>query len=59
VVRSTDVIARSFAVGESDLMELIDARRVLLEVRRQSLAADLRLRLDCESLRILSREVEP
>lgn len=40
-------------------MELIDARRVLLEVRRQSLAADLRLRLDCESLRILSREVEP
>ena len=47
-------IERSYQLGESPLVEALDARRSLLEVRRELLAAELEQQLECSTLTILA-----
>ena len=47
-------IERSYQLGESPLVEALDARRALLEVRRELLAAELERQLECSTLTILA-----
>ena len=45
---------RSFQLGESSLLEVLDARRSLLEVQREALGAELGQQLECGTLTILA-----
>jgi cobalt-zinc-cadmium efflux system outer membrane protein len=45
---------RSYQLGESPLLETLDSRRALLEVRRELLAAELEQQLECSTLTILA-----
>ncbi len=45
---------RSYQLGESPLLETLDSRRALLEVRRELLAAELEQQLECSTLTILT-----
>ena len=45
---------RSYQLGESPLVEALDSRRALLEVRRELLAAELEQQLECSALAILT-----
>jgi cobalt-zinc-cadmium efflux system outer membrane protein len=45
---------RSYQLGESPLIETLDSRRALLEVRRELLAAELEQQLECSTLTILT-----
>jgi cobalt-zinc-cadmium efflux system outer membrane protein len=45
---------RSYQLGESPLLETLDARRALLEVRRELFAAELEHQLECSTLAILT-----
>jgi cobalt-zinc-cadmium efflux system outer membrane protein len=45
---------RSYQLGESPLLETLDARRALLEVRRELLSAELEQQLECSTLAILT-----
>lgn len=45
---------RSYQLGESPLVEALDSRRALLEVRRELLAAQLEQQLECSALAIVT-----
>lgn len=46
-------LERSFQLGEASLLDVLDARRVLLEARRDALAAWLERETDCATLHYL------
>ncbi len=52
--RSARTLERSFQLGEATLIEVLESRRVLLESRRDALAAALEQQLDCSTLVILN-----
>jgi cobalt-zinc-cadmium efflux system outer membrane protein len=55
---SARTLERSFELGEANLIDVIDARRVLLEARRAALASAREREIDCGNLLILSgREI--
>ncbi|MBN2528016.1 MAG: TolC family protein [Deltaproteobacteria bacterium] len=43
-------VARAYALGEATLLEVLDARRTVLEVEAQLLDAQLQARLDCSEV---------
>ncbi|MGA8892308.1 MAG: TolC family protein, partial [Anaeromyxobacteraceae bacterium] len=45
---------RAFQLGEASLLEVLDARRTLLETRREALTAELTQQLECGTLAILA-----
>ncbi len=47
-------VERAFQLGEASLLEVLDARRSLLETRRETLAAELAQQLECGTLAILA-----
>lgn len=47
-------VERAFQLGESSLLEVLDARRAFLEVQRETLTAELGQQLECGALIILS-----
>ena len=55
-VSATRTIERTYQLGEATLLEVIDARRTLLETRRQSLEAWVRAQVDCSRLSALTGE---
>jgi outer membrane protein, heavy metal efflux system len=56
-VKAAATLERSFQLGEASLLEVLDARRVLLEVRRGFAAAQLQRQLDCSTLQSLTGEI--
>ena len=46
-------LERSFQLGEASLLEVLDARRVLLDARRDALAAELEKQLECATVTYL------
>jgi outer membrane protein, heavy metal efflux system len=51
---SARTLERSFELGEANLIDAIDARRVLLEARRAALASTRQREVDCGTSLILS-----
>ncbi len=47
------IMEKTYRVGEASLLEVIDARRVLVETRREYLAVLLQAQLDCSHLNAL------
>ncbi len=47
-------VERAFQLGEASLLEVLDARRALLEAQRETLAAELGQQLECGTLVILA-----
>jgi len=56
---AAQVIERTYQLGEATLLEVIDARRMLLETRMQSLAAFASAQNDCGRLAALVEEESP
>lgn len=55
--RTVDTLERSFQVGESSLLDVVDARRVLADARRDQLAALLDARLSCSRMLAFTGEL--
>jgi len=55
---AASTMERTYQLGEASLLEVIDARRVLVETRRQYLAALLQSQLDCSRLNALAGQDE-
>lgn len=55
---AASTMERTYQLGEASLLEVIDARRVLVEMRRQYLAALLQSQLDCSRLNALAGKDE-
>ena len=51
--RTASTLERSFQLGEASLLDVLDARRVLLEARREALATWLERETDCATLHYL------
>jgi cobalt-zinc-cadmium efflux system outer membrane protein len=47
---------RTYQLGEASLLEVIDARRTILEARRLALDALARAQIDCSRLTVLIGE---
>jgi cobalt-zinc-cadmium efflux system outer membrane protein len=45
---------RAFQLGEASLLEVLDARRTLLETRREALGAEFTQQIECGTLAILA-----
>lgn len=56
---SARTLERSFELGEANLIDVIDARRVLLEARRAALASARQRELDCGTSYIVSGQEIP
>ena len=56
---AASTIERTYQVGETSLLELIDARRTLLDARRMYLSALSQARIDCSRLDIIVGEEKP
>ncbi len=55
--RAASSLERSFRLGESSLLEVLDTRRVVLEARREAVQVQLQQQLDCAQLRSLTGEL--
>jgi cobalt-zinc-cadmium efflux system outer membrane protein len=51
-------VEQGFALGEFTLFEVLDARRMLLDVRRETLASALDVRLECTALGVLTGGID-
>jgi cobalt-zinc-cadmium efflux system outer membrane protein len=56
---SASVADRSYQIGEATLLEVIDARRALLETRRLYLGALVQAQIECSRLRAVAEEEQP
>lgn len=56
---AAQTIERTYEIGEATLLELVDARRTLLETRRRSLEVLVQAQSDCSRLRALVGEESP
>ncbi|MBI5546094.1 MAG: TolC family protein [Deltaproteobacteria bacterium] len=54
--KAASMLERSFQIGESTLLEVLDARRVLGETQREYLSSLLQTQLDCNRLQLLLGE---
>ena len=50
-------VERGFELGETSLIDVLDARRVLLDVRKEQIAAGLQARVECTALQVLTGEI--
>ncbi|MBM4395449.1 MAG: TolC family protein [Deltaproteobacteria bacterium] len=50
-------VEKGFEAGEMTIVEVLDARRVLLDVRKEQLAASLEARTDCVALEVLTGDI--
>ena len=51
-------VERGFELGEFSLIEVLDARRVLLDVRKEQIGTGLRARAECTALAVLTGGIE-
>jgi cobalt-zinc-cadmium efflux system outer membrane protein len=51
-------VERGFELGEMSLIDVLDARRVLLDVRKERIDSGLRARTDCTALAVLTGEID-
>ncbi len=54
--KAADTVERSYQLGEANLLEVIDARRTLLQTRQQFLEAITHAHLECNRLRLVIGE---
>ena len=58
-VSAAQIIEKTYDLGEATLLEVIDARRTLLETKRQFLGALVQAQTDCSRLNALTRRELP
>jgi cobalt-zinc-cadmium efflux system outer membrane protein len=51
-------VERGFELGEVSLIDVLDARRVLLDARKERIEAGLRARAECTALAVLTGEID-
>lgn len=51
-------VERGFELGEVSLIDVLDARRVLLDARKDAIEAGLRARVECAALAVLTGEID-
>lgn len=51
-------VERGFELGEVSLIDVLDARRVLLDARKDAIEAGLRARMECAALAVLTGEID-
>ncbi|HOI09219.1 MAG TPA: TolC family protein, partial [Myxococcota bacterium] len=55
---AADAIERGFVAGEVSLIDVLDARRVLADARRERIEAGLRARIACTALAVLTGGID-
>ncbi len=55
---SARAVERGFELGEVSLIDVLDARRVLLDARKERIEAGLRARTECAALAVLTGEID-
>ncbi|HOU53611.1 MAG TPA: TolC family protein [Myxococcota bacterium] len=58
VEAASRAVERGFELGEVSLIDVLDARRVLLDARKERIEAGLRARVECAALAVLTGEID-